>query len=65
LENKYIEGWKAQTEYAGEYIAPDGRKWALNLYAVDDADALARMECVRNSFTILGRIEAVIPVALG
>jgi hypothetical protein len=64
VKNKHIEGWKAQTEYVGEYTAPDGRKWALNIFAVDDADALARMECVRKSFQVLGRLEGVIPLKL-
>ncbi len=62
-KNKFIEGWKAQTQYACEYDY-GGRKWALNIYAVDDADALVRMECIRKSFHVLGKIEGVIPVDL-
>lgn len=63
-KNKHIEGWKAQTEYVCEYTGPDGGKWALNIFAIDDADALARMECVRKSFQVLGKLEGVIPVRL-
>ena len=61
MENKYIEGWKAQTEYAGEYTH-NGQKWALNFYAVDDADAAVRAQEIRDTFAVLGAIHGVIPV---
>lgn len=59
-KNRFIEGWKAQTEYVCEYDY-GGQKWALNIFAVDDADAQLRMQCIRDSFQVLGKLEGVIP----
>lgn len=59
-KNEYIEGWKAQTEYAGEYTY-FGRKWCLNFFAIDDADALVRLQNIKDTLVILGPIEGTIP----
>ena len=60
MENKHIAGWKAQTEYACEFTH-NGSKWATSFFAVDDADALAKLESIKQSLVILGKIDCVIP----
>lgn len=57
----HIAGWKAQTEYCGEYLH-HGRKWAVNFFAVDDADALAKLQSIKDSLVIVGRLKGVIDV---
>ena len=56
----HIRGWNAQTLYALEY-EHDGSKWALNFYAVDDADAAAKVESLKKSLVLLGRSDGFIP----
>lgn len=55
-----ISAWNAQTEYCGEFLH-NGVKWALNFYAVDEADAIARAQSIRDSFTLLGELVETIP----
>lgn len=47
-------------EYCGEYVH-DGQRWALNIFADNEEDAEKRAEEIRASFTVLGRLECVIP----
>ncbi len=47
-------------EYCGEY-EHDGQRWALNIFAENDADAEKRAEEIRASFKVLGKLECVIP----
>ena len=56
----HIAAWKAQTEYCGEFTH-NGSKWCLNFFAVDDADAEAKVQSIRQSMVVLGRLEASIP----
>lgn len=63
LKNQHIEGWKAQTQYACEYMH-QGRKWALNFFAVDDEDAALKLESIKSSLIVLGVIHEVIPCGL-
>ena len=60
MENKHIAGWKAQTEYVGEYTHNGGR-WAMNFFAVDDADAQEKLQSIKNSLVILGVLDCEIP----
>lgn len=57
----HIAGWKAQTEYGAEYVH-DGEKWGLNFYATDDADAAAKLESIKASLVLLGRVNERIPL---
>ena len=59
--NEYIEGWKAQTEYVGEYTH-HGHKWAMNFFAVDDADALEKLKSIKDSLVILGVLGGRVPM---
>ena len=59
-KSAHIDGWKAQTEYAAEYTH-QGRRWALNFFAVDDDDAKKKLESIRTSATLAGRIELRVP----
>lgn len=60
MKNEHIEGWKAQTEYACEYLHHD-QKWCLNFFAVDDEDAAEKVESIKQSLVIVGVIDSVIP----
>lgn len=60
LKNAQIEAWKAQTEYACEYMH-HGKKWCASFFAVDDADAVVKLESIKQSLVILGPIECTIP----
>lgn len=59
----HVAGWKAQTEYCGEFTH-QGNKWCLNIFAVDDADAMVKAQSVRDTFVILGCLDCVIEVPL-
>lgn len=54
--DQHIRGWNAQTLYALEYEHA-GSRWAMNFYAVDDEDALAKLESLKQSLVLLGRSE--------
>lgn len=56
-----IAAWKAQTEYCGEFLH-NGVKWALNFYAVDEDDAIAKAQSIRDGFTLLGELKETIPL---
>ncbi|MBK5203832.1 MAG: hypothetical protein JJD98_00035 [Polaromonas sp.] len=58
-KNYHIEAWKAQTEYACEYLH-NGQKWAVNFFAIDGADANEKAESIKQSLVILGPIELTI-----
>ncbi len=47
-------------EYCGEYDH-DGQRWALNIFASNEEDAIKRAEEIRGSFRVLGKLECVIP----
>lgn len=57
---KHIDGWNAQTEYACEFEHA-GSKWATNIFAVDDADAEAKVKSLKESIVLLGPIDLIIP----
>ena len=57
---KYLRGWNAQTLYALEY-EHGGSKWALNFYAVDYEDAVAKVESLKKSLVLLGESGGFIP----
>lgn len=59
-EQQHLSAWKARTLYCGEFIH-DGGKWALDIFAVDAADAERKAQSVRNTFRILGSLEGVVP----
>lgn len=54
--NYFIEGWKAQTEYAAEY-SHNGSRWALNFFAIDNEDAKKKLDSLKASVQLLGPIE--------
>lgn len=58
---EHIAGWKAQTEYACEF-EHGGLKWATSIFAVDDADADAKVQSLKESVVLLGQIDAVFEV---
>lgn len=60
MKDAQIAAWNAQTEYAGEYTHA-GSRWALNFFAVDDADAAAKLESIKVSAVVLGPIAMRIP----
>lgn len=49
----HIENWKAQKPYAVEFHH-NGARWALTIHAVDDADAEAKVQSLRESAVLLG-----------
>lgn len=58
---QHVAAWNATKEYPGEFTH-NGVRWALNIHAVDAADAERKAQSVRDSFRIVGGpIEAVIP----
>ncbi len=61
---QHVEGWKAQTEYCAEY-EHNGQKWAMNFFAIDDADALEKLESIKTSLVILGRLDGRVKVLAG
>ncbi|WP_131421501.1 hypothetical protein [Comamonas thiooxydans] len=50
---KNISAWKAQTPYPVEFTH-NGSKWCLTIYAIDDEDAEAKVQSLRNSATLIG-----------
>ena len=56
---KHISAWKAQTEYACEF-QHGGSSWCTSIFAVDPADAEAKLESLKNSIVLLGEIKEVI-----
>lgn len=50
---KHIAAWKAQTPYPVEFMH-NGSKWCLTIYAIDDADAEAKVQSLRNSAVLIG-----------
>lgn len=50
-----MDGLDAQTEYVLEY-RHGGHAWATHFFAVDDADAQAKVESVRESLVLKGRL---------
>lgn len=60
---KHLNGWNAQSEYCLEY-EHEGGKWALNFFAVDDEDAQKKVESIKQSLRLLGRLECVIEVPM-
>jgi len=57
---QHISGWSAQTKYAAEYTHK-GSAWVLHFYAIDDADAVSKLESIKESLVMLGRVDGVIP----
>ncbi|RUR68664.1 hypothetical protein EJP67_16500 [Variovorax guangxiensis] len=52
----FIEALRAQTEYCAEFRHA-GSTWALNFFAVDDADAAAKVQSIKTNLVLLGRLE--------
>lgn len=52
----HLPGWNAQTEYAGEYTH-NGTRWGLNFFAIDAADAAAKLESIKANLVLLGPLE--------
>lgn len=50
---KNISVWKAQTPYPVEF-AHNGSKWCLTIYAIDDEDAEAKVQSLRQSAILVG-----------
>lgn len=50
----------AHTEYCAEYTH-DGARWALNFFAADDADAERKLQSIKQSLILGGRLAASIP----
>lgn len=50
---------EASNEYAAEY-QHGGSTWALNYFARDSEDAVAKMNSIRASAVLLGKIEGVV-----
>lgn len=51
---------EAETEYCIEY-QHDGGTWSFPLFAVDDADAVAKIESIKRSLRLLGPLADRIP----
>lgn len=50
---KNISVWKAQTPYPVEFMH-NGGKWCLTIYAIDDADAEAKIQSLKESAVLAG-----------
>ena len=64
LEERPGFGWvrkgsKATTEYCLEYKL-NGTRWAMNFFAEDDDDAQKKVEGVRSSLCLSGRLDECI-----
>lgn len=55
-----MDGWKAQTEYLGEYFHR-GSRWGFSFFAIDDEDARQKLESIRSSLALLGPLALRIP----
>ena len=54
------KGADAQTEFCLEY-QHDGSTWGLDFFAVDLEDAIAKVESIKRSLVLLGRLSARVP----
>lgn len=59
-EAAHVDGWKAQTEYLGEYFHR-GSRWGFNFFAIDDEDAKQKLESIKSSLALLGPLALRIP----
>jgi len=55
------KGSRATTEYCAEY-SHNGTSWAMNFFAEDDDDAAKKVESIRASLSLYGRVEERIKV---
>lgn len=53
-------GSKATLEFCLEYTH-EGKKWALNFFAESFEDADKKVQSIKDSLTLLGRLEETIP----
>lgn len=60
---KHLNSWNAQTEYCAEY-EHEGGSWCLNFFAVDEEDALKKIESIKNSLKFNGQLEETIATSL-
>lgn len=57
------KGSKATTEFCLEYVH-QGKKWALNFFAESLEDADSKVQSIKDSLVLLGKLEEKIPVSL-